>query len=130
MKTCIVVCMMVFFVHSLLSQDIEPEEPGIVLPPMLLEVEDLRVEDIHAALPADEEQLTPEITVPLPAADELYLPEEVFDVPFPDMILTGQPGPQGTRPRIDGNLFSLKCFNNSFYKITRCFGRNPYRYCI
>ena len=40
------------------GQDFEPEEPGIVLPPMLLQVEDLQVEDVQAALPQEDEQLS------------------------------------------------------------------------
>ncbi len=64
----------------------EPEEPAIVLPPMFLEVEDLQVEEVEAALPEDEEQLRPEVSIPLPEAEALYLPEEAFDIPYPDQI--------------------------------------------
>ena len=68
------------------AQEAEPEDPGIVLPPVLLEVEDLQVERVDAALPVDEDQLRPEISIPLPEAEELYLPEEVFDIPYPDQV--------------------------------------------
>lgn len=79
------------------AQDIEPEEPGIVLPPAFLAVEDLQVENVEAALPDDEIQLRPDIAIPLPEADELYLPEEVFDIPYPDQVLAAQ---QTTSPLI------------------------------
>ena len=68
------------------AQEAEPDDPGIVLPPVLLEVEDLQVEQVDAALPVDEDQLRPEISIPLPEAEELYLPEEVFDIPYPDQV--------------------------------------------
>ncbi len=64
----------------------EPDEPAIILPPMFLEVEDLQVEEVDAALPEDEAQLRPEVSIPLPEADALYLPEEAFDIPYPDQI--------------------------------------------
>ncbi len=72
------------------AQDIEPEDPGIVLPPVLLEVEDLQVEDVRAALPDDEDQLRPDVSIPLPEAEDLYLPEEAFDIPYPDQMGVAQ----------------------------------------
>ena len=105
MKTQALVTLFAFSSLFIFAEDIEPEEPGIVLPPMLLEVEDLRVEDIQAALPEDEEQLIPEISIPLPAAEELYLPEEVFDVPFPDLISAAPPGLSSSRQE-GNNLFT------------------------
>lgn len=74
----------------LFAQDIEPEEPGIVLPPAFLEVEDLQVETVEAAVPDDDILLRPDITIPLPQADDLYLPEEMFDIPYPDQVLSAQ----------------------------------------
>ena len=71
---------------SLGAQDAEPEEPGIVLPPTLLEVEDLQVEEISAVIPEEEIQLLPEIEIPLPQAEDILLPEERFDIPYPDQL--------------------------------------------
>ncbi len=65
------------------AQDIEPEEPGIVLPQMLLEVEDLSVESIDAALPEEQAPGAPEVAVPLPDEGELTIPEEAFSIPLP-----------------------------------------------
>ena len=78
---------LIFFASfAVFAQDTEPEDPGIVLPPVLLEIEDLQVEDVNAALPADEDQLRPEVSIPLPEAEELYVPDFVFDIPFPDQV--------------------------------------------
>lgn len=73
-------------VTGLFAQEAEPEDPGIVLPPVLLEVEDLQVETVNAALPSDEDQLRPDVTIPLAAAEDLYLPDAVFDIAYPDQI--------------------------------------------
>ena len=70
----------------LLAQEAEPEEPGIILPPTLLRVEDLQVEEISAIIPEEDVQLLPEISVPLPRAEEIFLPEERFDIPYPDQL--------------------------------------------
>ncbi len=79
---------LLFFLFSFLlaAQDAEPEEPGIILPPTLLEVEDLQVEEISAVIPEEEVQLLPEIDIPLPQADDIFLPEERFDIPYPDQL--------------------------------------------
>ncbi len=89
---------------SLPAQEAEPEEPGIVLPPTLLEVEDLQVEEISAVIPEEDVQLLPEIEIPLPQAEEIFLPEERFDIPYPDQ-LTDIPG-GATRSQRPANIFS------------------------
>jgi len=86
------------------AQDAEPDEPGIVLPPTLLEVEDLQVEEISAVIPEEDIQLLPEIDIPLPQAEEIFLPEERFDIPYPDQLAVvpgGSPVTQRT-----ANIFS------------------------
>ena len=89
----------------LFAQDAEPDEPGIVLPSTLLEVEDLQVEEISAVIPEEELQLLPEIIIPLPEADEVFVPEEQFDIPFPDQLAVIQSG--GTpRPEKRADIFS------------------------
>ncbi|MBT3272761.1 MAG: hypothetical protein HN368_06380 [Spirochaetales bacterium] len=80
-----------FSAPFLIGQEAAPEEPGIVLPPTLLEVEDLQVEEISALIPDDEIQLLPELSIPLPQADDIFLPEEQFDIPYPDQLSSGQP---------------------------------------
>jgi hypothetical protein len=92
-RTCL--SLLLFGVVAFLaSQETAPSDPGIVLPPVLLEVEDLQVEDVNAALPADEDQLRPDVSIPLPEADDLYLPDVVFDIPYPDQIGLGSGGGQ------------------------------------
>ena len=87
------------------AQDAEPEEPGIVLPPTLLEVADLQVEEISAIVPDDDVQLLPELIIPLPKADEIFLPEEEFDIPYPDQLEGGQVGIV-YRPERRADIFS------------------------
>lgn len=56
--------------------DSEPADPDIILPSILLEIEDLSIETIDAILPEEEELLPPEREVPLPD-------EEVMEVKEP-----------------------------------------------
>jgi hypothetical protein len=65
------------------SQDIEPSEPGIVLPSVLLEIEDLSIESITAGLPEEQELLPPDIEFPLPEIEELAIEEPVLDLTVP-----------------------------------------------
>ncbi len=56
------------------SQDVEPQEPEIVLPNVILELEDLKVEEVTAKLP--KEELEPfEIDFPLPELEESAMEE-------------------------------------------------------
>ncbi len=87
------------------AQETEPAEPGIVLPPTLLEVADLQVEEISAIVPDDDVHLMPELSIPLPKADEIFLPEEKFDIPFPDQLEGGQIGIV-YRPERKADIFS------------------------
>ena len=65
------------------SQEIEPSEPGIVLPSVLLEIEDLSIESITAGLPEDKELLPPEIEFPLPEMEELAIDDPRLDLTVP-----------------------------------------------
>jgi hypothetical protein len=71
------------------GQDLEPSEPDIVLPQMILEVEDMSVENIEARLPPEEELLPPLRDIPLPAPGEI----EVED---PSIL----PSIAGTEPQV------------------------------
>jgi hypothetical protein len=57
------------------AQQTEPEEPEIVLPEVILRIEDFSVEDVEAVLPEDEQLLPRERQVPLPPAEELEVAE-------------------------------------------------------
>jgi hypothetical protein len=54
---------------------VEPQEPEIVLPDVILRVDDLSVEKVEAVLPGEEELLSPERQIPLPQAEELAIRE-------------------------------------------------------
>lgn len=63
-------------VPPLEAQEEAPEDPGLILPSILLEIEDLRVEKIDAGLPEESDILLP--------SRELFLPEDVtLDIPEP-----------------------------------------------
>jgi len=65
------------------AQEAEPEEPEIVLPRVILEIEDLSVEAISAGIP--EEELIPQtLEVPLPEPEDLQIVEPSIMLSFPD----------------------------------------------
>ena len=72
------------------AQAAEPEEPALVLPTYVLEIEDLRVETVEAGLPEEQDLLPPERSPPLPAGGEL-------DVKEPNVALTP---PSGDAPSL------------------------------
>ncbi len=53
------------------GKDLGPTEPDIVLPQVILEIEDLSVENVEAKLPPDEELLPSRREIPLPAEGEI-----------------------------------------------------------
>ena len=55
----------------------EPGEPDIVLPEVILRIEDFSVENVEGALPTGEEALPPARELPLPAREELAVSEPV-----------------------------------------------------
>ena len=66
-----------------ISQELEPEEPEIVLPSVVLEIEDLSIERVTKALPEEEELLPSEPPLPLPEAEELEVREPQLDLTLP-----------------------------------------------
>ncbi len=61
-----------------------PEEPGIVLPTMLLEIEDITIETVDVPLPAEEKIESPDIDIPLPEQEDLYISDDSFSLPLFD----------------------------------------------
>jgi hypothetical protein len=57
------------------AQAPEPEEPDIVLPEVILRIEDFSVESVDSTLPADEAALPPARELPLPDPGELAISE-------------------------------------------------------
>jgi hypothetical protein len=68
-------------VSGLWAQAAELEEPDLVLPTYVLEIEDLKVETVEAGLPEEQDLLPPERSPPLPSGGELEVHE-------PHMALT------------------------------------------
>jgi len=66
-----------------ISQELEPEEPEIVLPSVVLEIEDLSIESVTSALPEEEGLLPSEPPLPLPEAEELAVQEPQLDLALP-----------------------------------------------
>lgn len=63
----------------------EPNDTDIILPEMYLEVEDLSIEEIDAAIPDDDSVVFMAIEIPLPKPGEINLPPEVFTLPASDV---------------------------------------------
>jgi hypothetical protein len=61
---------------------VEPKEPDIVLPEVILRIEDFSVEEVEAGIPGEEQLYAPERTIPLPEVGELDIEEPAipFDV--------------------------------------------------
>ncbi len=62
----------------------EPEEPAIVLPEVILKTEDISVEQVEAGIPQEDEVLPPEREVPLPEAGELVIQEPSLEMQPPE----------------------------------------------
>jgi hypothetical protein len=85
-KTLLSMLLFFFGIFSFgFAQEIEPEEPEIVLPSIILEIEDLSTEQVTAALPEEEELAIPEPQFPLPAAGEIEVGEPEIDFLMPQM---------------------------------------------
>jgi hypothetical protein len=83
--------MVVLFILSLLvtqlsAQAVEPEEPDIVLPEVILQVADLVVENVEAELPEETDLFPPEREAPLPEEGELTVEEPAQPLSTPSGI--------------------------------------------
>ena len=74
----------------------EPEEPAIVLPEVILKTEDISVEQVEAGLPQEEQLLPPDREVPLPEAGELVIQEPTLEMQPPEG--DAGLGPEGGSP--------------------------------
>jgi hypothetical protein len=77
-------CMLTLYANSAPAQEMEPEEPEIVLPSIVLEIEDLSVEKVRSGLPESEELPTPWREHPLPEPGELEIEESSLEILAPD----------------------------------------------
>jgi hypothetical protein len=74
----------IIFTCPVFAQDMEPEEPEIILPRVVLEIEDLSVEKIHTGLPEEPEQPLQLREYPLPELGELEIEESSFKISAPE----------------------------------------------
>lgn len=83
MKVLFILCLLV---TQLSAEAIEPEEPDIVLPEVILQVADLVVENVEAELPEEADLFPPEREAPLPEEGELTVEEPVMPLSAPSGI--------------------------------------------
>ena len=60
-----------------------PQDTEIVIPDMMLQIEELQIPQVRAVLPEEGELVLGRMSVLLPGAEELYIDEAVFTVPLP-----------------------------------------------
>jgi hypothetical protein len=100
------------------NQSVAPGEPEIVMPQVILQIEDLSVEKVQAQLPPGEDLLPPERKIPVLNEGELAIGEPTISaVGVPAETAAGQPRDRslsaeivlgaGSQNRIEGSL-SLK----------------------
>jgi len=82
----VVLLILSLLVTQLSAEAIEPEEPDIVLPEVILQVADLVVENVEAELPEEAELFPPEREAPLPEEGELTVEEPVMPLSVPSGI--------------------------------------------
>jgi len=64
-----------------------PEETEIIVPELVLQVEELELQEVSAVLPEEGELALGRISIPLPGADELLVDEVAFTVPQPGVAV-------------------------------------------
>ncbi|TFH04114.1 MAG: hypothetical protein E4H09_04110, partial [Spirochaetales bacterium] len=67
----------------------EPTDTDIMIPDLLLKVEELTVDDVQAVLPPEGALALGQISIPLPAAGDLTVDESAFTVPLPGAAVAG-----------------------------------------
>ena len=98
MKTLLLFVALVFVpaVSGGQSNAAQPAEPDIVLPEVIMQIDDLSVENVEAKLPPEEELLAPERQLP---------PPTVGDIPVTDPAVPGAASVgEGTPPASTANL--------------------------
>lgn len=83
MAVLFILCLLV---TQLSAEAVEPEEPDIVLPEVILQVADLVVENVEAELPEETDLFPPEREAPLPEEGELTVEEPAMPLFTPSGI--------------------------------------------
>jgi hypothetical protein len=78
-RTTIVILACVLLPVVIAAQTTEPEDPGLALPAVILEITDIGTEEIEAVLPA-EEVSAPGIVAALPEPGDLRIPDQLIPV--------------------------------------------------
>jgi hypothetical protein len=82
---CLVLIMVVITPAMLAAQSAEPEDPEIVLPDVVLQLESLPGEVSETIVPEEIELYEPELVADLPEAGNLEISEDVIDIPLLDV---------------------------------------------
>ena len=101
MKRWFIACLAALLGTLAWAQSTEPEEPDLVLPPMVLEVEDLPLEEIQAVIPESGHIDLSPVSADLPEPEEIVLFSEAFDLTIP-----GGPEGLGSVGVSDSDFFS------------------------
>lgn len=80
------------------QQQAAPSEPQIVLPPVLLKVQDVTQEKIDTPLPQEQAPSLPQINIALPTAQNINLGNASFEVPVPTQGPSGAPIAAAEKP--------------------------------
>ncbi len=73
--------------HAQESGPAAPEETEIIVPELVLQVEELQLQEVSAVLPEEGELALGRISIPLPGADDLLVDEVAFTVPQPGVAV-------------------------------------------
>lgn len=96
-KNVILLLLMTVFAMGAVAQDADrtespassgpaaPEDTEIVVPELILQVEEIELQQVSAVLPEEGELALGQVTIPLPGTDELLVDEGAFVVPTPGM---------------------------------------------
>jgi hypothetical protein len=110
-----VLCILALGVYHAPAQEMEPEEPEIVLPSVVLEIEDLSVERVTSGLPESEDLPTPWREHPLPVPEELEIEESSLEIIAPD---EGAPASTGRKDFVAEAIIGTGTSNHFFSSIS------------
>lgn len=90
MKKLLLCAIILFCTIGLFAQEEGPDEPELILPEKVLDIQDITAIDIEVSLPLQEIQ-TPQIETALPRQDEIEIPDDAFTVELDTDIDSGTP---------------------------------------
>lgn len=81
-KKILFICLLIYIPAAGFAQSVEPEDPGIVLPEIVLELESLPEDEVQTLVPDDVELYAPDLDPELPEADDLQVDDDLLEVPL------------------------------------------------